>query len=128
MATNSPRSISRLMSSSTSLREAFEPKPLETALSSRNAIGNLRFESPLHQTHQTVENKPDDADGQDAKNDVLINEGVVFLPKETPDSGCPGKHFRRDNHQPGDAEAEPKTGEHVRQRRGNQHLEERFTA
>src|SRR5437879_4544980 len=41
MATNSPRSISRLMSLSTSLREPLGPKPFETVLSSRNAIGGI---------------------------------------------------------------------------------------
>ena len=55
---------------------------------------------------------------------MLVNERVVFLPEKPADAGRTGEHLRRDDHQPGNAEAETKSGEHVRQGGRDQHLEE----
>ena len=62
------------------------------------------------------------------KKDVLVDEAVVLLPEEATDSGRAGQHLDRHDHQPGDAEAEAKTGEHVGQRGRQQHLAERLPA
>src|SRR6059036_900338 len=84
MATNSPFSIARLMSFSTSLRAPLGPKPFETCLSSRKGInGSCGFEFPFRQTHQPVQDEAHHADRDDAKDDVLVDQGVVFLPEET---------------------------------------------
>ena len=57
-----------------------------------------------------------------------VDERVVFLPEETADARPAGQHLGGDDHQPGDAEAEPEAGEHVRQRGGIEHLEERLAS
>jgi len=67
-----------------------------------------RFEPPFNEAHQPVEHEPDDANRDDAKDDVLVDEGVVFLPQETAHTRTAGQHFRRHDHQPRNPEAEPK--------------------
>src|SRR5438552_8184782 len=86
------------------------------------------FETSLDHAHQAVESEANDANGQDAKDDVGVVKCVVFLPEKSADTGPPGKHFSRDNNQPGDTKAQAKAGEHVRQGGGDQHFEERLTA
>src|SRR5438067_2354753 len=93
-ATNSPRLTWRLTSCNTSVRLPGGPKPLLTFCSSRNATGLAHFETQLHQTHQSVQHEPDDADGEDAEDDVFVNQAVVLLPEEPPDTWIAGEHLR----------------------------------
>src|SRR5688500_7869290 len=86
------------------------------------------FEALLHHAHQPIEDESHDANCDDAENNVLIDERIVFLPEETTDAGPTGQHFRGDNYQPGDSEAEPETGEHIGQCGWYEHLEERLGA
>src|SRR6185436_1642112 len=124
IATNSPLSMDRLMSLSTSLLEPFGPKPFETLLSSRNGMTSSCFEPLLGQTHQAVQDEADHPNCDNAQDDVLVNQRVVLLPEETAHAGTAGEHFGGDNHQPSNSETEPEAGENVRQRRRDQHLEQ----
>src|SRR2546425_7763743 len=126
MATNSPFPMSRLMSRSTSPREPFEPKPFPTFFNSKKAIRSGCFESAFDHAHQPVERKAHEPDRQNAEDDARVIERVVLLPEEAADTGPAGQHLRRHDDQPRNAEAEPKTSEHVRQCRRNQHFEERL--
>src|SRR5258708_6759564 len=111
MATNSPRSMARLTSWST----GGPSKPLVTLVISRKAMGSDRLEPPFEDAHQPVEGEADEADDDDRENDVLVDEGVVFLPEETAGAGPAGEHLGGDDGQPGDAERQPETREHVGQ-------------
>src|SRR5688572_14660127 len=84
MATNSPRSISRLMSRRTSVRFGAMPKPLLTLSSFRKAIGlkGRSAEAFFGQAHQTIQRETNNPDRQDAKNDVLVDQRIIFLPQE----------------------------------------------
>ena len=42
----------------------------------------------FHQAHQTVKAESDNADGQDAKHDVRVNQAVVLLPDKPANTGC----------------------------------------
>src|SRR4051812_29960616 len=123
MATNSPRSMVRLMFE----RMAGPPNPLPTFVSSRNAMaaqGSGCFEFALEHAHQTVEHETDESDGDDRQDDVLVNEAVVLLPQETADTGPTREHFGGDNHEPRDTEAEPEPSKHIRHRRRYEDLRE----
>src|SRR6185436_11871907 len=115
MATNSPSRICRLMSRRISARPPLAPYPLLTFFSSRKCMLG-RFKSAFQKTHELVQNEANDPDGQDAEDDVLVDERVVFLPEEAADARRTSQHFCRHNHQPGNAETQAKTGEHVGQR------------
>ncbi len=67
--------------------------------------------------------KPTIADGQDAEDDVLVDQAVVFLPEKAAHAGRAGQHLGGDDHEPRDAETQAESREHVRQRRGQQDLE-----
>src|SRR5687767_11629870 len=118
------------MSRSTSVRFGAEPNPLLTRLNSRKAMGlsDRGAETFFGETHEAIERETDDADGENAEDDVLVNERVVFLPEEAADAGRAGEHFRADDHEPGDPETETEAGEHVGQGRGEEDFEERFSA
>src|SRR3954447_10655633 len=115
MATSSPRATDRSMLASTSVRAAPRPYPLPTPRSARNATSG-RLQPMLDGAHHLVEDEADDADGQDAQDDVLVDQAVVFLPEEAADAGRPGQHLDGDDHQPRDPQAETEPGEYVRQR------------
>src|SRR5678816_3183173 len=113
MATNSPASISSVMSSSTSVRWPDGPNPLETFLTSSKAMKLSSFESALHQAHQAIEHEAHDPDRENAQDDVRIAQRVVLLPQEATHARFSREHFRRDNDQPRDTEREPESREHV---------------
>src|SRR4051812_9137623 len=120
IATNSPFSMFRSMSR----RTLVLPKLLLTSFNSRNDIsmidGSGGFESALGQAHQSIQYKSHHADGDDAEDDMFVNQRVVLLPQESPHPRPPGQHLGRDDYQPGNAQAEAKAREHVRQSRRNQ--------
>src|SRR4051794_29687300 len=97
MAMNSPSAISRLISWRTSVRLRAGPNPLDTCLSSKNAI--VRFSSPSARTqtgrlghdamdvvfdgaHQAVEDESDEANHDNAENNPLVNLRVVTVVKK----------------------------------------------
>src|SRR5688572_1932594 len=100
MTTTSPASMSRLTRS----RTWVEPWLLLTSRSERMGIvvsspGSGGAQAFLGQSHQAIEAEADEADGEDAQDDVLIDEGVVFLPKEAADAGGAGEHLGGDDHE-----------------------------
>src|ERR1051325_6316617 len=115
------------MSRRISLRLPRGPKPLLTFFNSRNGMLSS-LEAGFDEAHQAIEREADDADGENTKDNVLVDERVVFLPEKAADAGRAGEHFCGDDDEPGDAEAQAKTGEHVRQRRGDEDLEECLSA
>src|SRR5262245_47155459 len=125
MATKSPSSISRLMLFSTRDMPVLPGYPLLTLLISKKAILR-RFKFALDHAHQPVEEEAHQPNGNDAENDMLVNETVIFLPKKAAHTRPTGKHFSRHNHQPGNSEAKPETGEHVGKRGRDQNLKQRF--
>src|SRR4051812_15489096 len=131
MATNSPWLMERLMPPAdpprTWVRLDLGPKPLTRSRTSRNAMGDLLQgrgvggargeEATKHggkgedgedvlfdEVHHAVEKKADDADGDDAEDDVGIVGCLIFLPEEAPDAGTAREHFDGDNHEPGKAQ------------------------
>src|SRR3954470_23310818 len=109
MATNSPRATSRLMPARISLRSRLEPKPLPTFLSSSKAMPILsgRLQAALDDAHQAIEHEPDQTDGEDAEDDVFVDQAVVLLPQEAAHARAAGQHLDRHDDQPGNAEAQP---------------------
>ena len=55
---------------------------------------------------------------------MRVDQAVVFLPQEAADTRAAGEHLRGDDHQPCDAEAQAKAGEHVGQRGGYENFEQ----
>src|SRR5947207_2019662 len=104
MATNSPLWMARLTEPSTSVRRPSEPNPLATSTSSRKIIASRPLHPGFDEAHQPVEREPDDADGHDAQDDVLVDQAVVLLPEEAADAGGARQHLHGDDHQPRDAE------------------------
>src|SRR6266850_6924214 len=86
------------------------------------------FEPAFKNAHQTIQNETNDADGEDTENDVGVVQSVVLLPEETTDARSASEHFGCDNHEPRDTQTEAKTGEHVREGRGDQNFEEHLAA
>src|SRR5215203_3566905 len=100
MATNSPSLTLRVTSTSTSVRAFSVPNDLLTPARLSSGIGHLQGadailsqardgsadeardiedqrQVPLHQAHDPIEQKADQADGQDGEDDVLADAGVV---------------------------------------------------
>src|SRR5438045_6583503 len=76
---------------------------------------------PAREQHERLlERQADDADGEDGNDDVLDLEVVPFVPHPEPYADAAGEHFRRDDHQPRDADGQAHAGDHVRQYRGKQ--------
>src|SRR5258708_37944089 len=122
MATNSPSSTRRLMSRRTLVRLPAGPYPLLTLRSSRKATVSSPLllggaQAALDHAHDAVQGEPDQADGDDAQDDVLVDQAVVLLPQEAADAGAAGQHLDGDDHQPGDPQAQAVSGKHRRQRR-----------
>src|SRR6185503_7354978 len=88
--TNSPSSTARLMFASTRR----DPYSFETSRKSMNAILSCP-EPRLSHPHQPVESESDHADRQNAQKNVGVNQAVILLPQETPDTRSAGKHLRR---------------------------------
>src|SRR5688572_6548799 len=76
IATNSPRSMVRSIWRSTSVRRPGGPNPLARPSISRKAISGGP-EALLDDAHEAVEGEADEADGDDAQDDVLVDEAVV---------------------------------------------------
>ncbi len=132
MATNSPSLMERLMSASTSsAAEAVYVGLADVAQFKETTSGTSRtgptvtrlarlaeqgWEKPRGIGEAGVfrgrfaranpEDEADDADGDDAEDHMGVHGGLVFLPKKAADAGAAGKHFHRDNHQPGEAQRE----------------------
>ena len=122
-----PRATSRLRSRSTAVRAAARRRSsCATPRSSRNAMraprvrpsGTARSTTPIRRSSSEA----DQADGEDRQEDVGVDQAVVLLPEEAADAGRAGQHLGGDDHQPGDAEGQPKAGEHVGQRRRDDDL------
>ena len=122
--TNSPRSTASDTSRSTWRAPFGVANDFETPA---NLDECQRYDRPqlrFGQTHQPVEHEADDADREDREQDVRVDQAVVFLPEEPADARRARQHLAGDDDQPGDAEAEPIAGEHVRQRRRHDDLRE----
>src|SRR3954467_8276455 len=105
MQTHSPSSMLKDTSRSTSRAPFRVRKDFETFLTSRNFMPSRErcTGPPFGQQHQAVQEEADEADCENRKNDVLVNERVIFLPQETTDTGRPREHFGGDDDQPRDA-------------------------
>src|SRR5688572_30121019 len=122
---NSPRSTDSDTSRSTGRNPLPAGNDLVIPATSMYANGSDRPQFAFGISHQPVEHEPDEADGQNREQDVRIDQAVVFLPEEPADARRPGQHLAGDDDEPGDAEAEPVTREHVGQCRRHDDLQKR---
>src|SRR5215471_15400660 len=76
-----------------------------------------RSQPRFNRSHQAIEQKTDNADGQNAQQNMRVHQTVVFLPEETADARGSGEHLAGYNHQPGNPQTEAKPGEDMRKRR-----------
>src|SRR5213592_2005801 len=86
--TNSPCSTESVTSSNTHRTACSVANAFETEDTSMNA--KLRGpQSRFRQPHQSIEREPDETDRDDRKQDVGVDQAVVFLPQEAADSRRP---------------------------------------
>src|SRR5436190_9841851 len=79
------------------------------------------FEEP----HDAVEQQPDQADDDHARDDeVVAVSGVPRVDDEIAESGAERDHLRRDDDEPCDTQADPHADDDVRQDRGDDHAAE----
>ena len=71
-----------------------------------------------------VEHEADDADVEERDDDVADERGVPRIPDEEADADAAGQHLRRDDREPGQADADAQAGEHVGHRRRQHDLVE----
>src|SRR5688572_28005557 len=88
------------------------------------ALNSGRLQFLFDEAHQTVQSEADHADGDDAKDDVLVDQGVIFLPEEATDSRSAGQHISGHNHQPGYTETQTESCKHVWEGRRKENLEQ----
>src|SRR6185503_16327550 len=133
MATNSPLSIEKFTSCSTSVRALPSPYALQSPLISRNGMTRrpsaprAEAEQALQPVHDPIEQEADEADGEHGHEDSRERIGAAvleFVPDEFPEAGVLREHLRGDQHHPAHAEREPQAREDERQRRGEHQLEE----
>src|SRR4051812_24188147 len=89
-------------------------------------FGSDRFESALCEAHKAIEDEPDNPDGYNAEDNMLVDQRVVLLPEKTADSGTAGEHFGRNDDEPRNSEAKAKPGKHVRQGGREKYFEKGF--
>src|SRR5438094_10323959 len=103
-ATNSPSATFNVTSRRTSVRACAGPNDLLTPTRLSSGIGHppvhtgfrqiaeesrqhcrqieQRVEVPLDEAHDAIEEESDHADGENRKDDVLADAGVIFLPEK----------------------------------------------
>src|SRR4051794_15359966 len=101
MATNSPSFTARFTLRSTSVRRSPSPYPLATPRSSTSAATSAtlrRTQAILDHLHPPIQQQPHQSDGDDAQDDVLVDQAVVLLPEEAAHAGTAGQHLDRHDH------------------------------
>src|SRR4030095_15971198 len=100
MATNSPASRPRVTPPSTRELPREVTYDFSMALTSRYAIGSSRLDARLDEAHQPVAQEPDGPDGDDAQDDVGVDEAVVLLPEEPAHARRAREHLGGHDDQP----------------------------
>ena len=123
-ATNSPSSMDRLMSVSTS-RAAVTLRDI-AQLEMAHRVGLVR-ERALQRQHHAIEQEADDADGEHRHHDPAQRFGAAvleFVPDEFSETRVLRQHFGGDQHHPAHPERQAHAGEDVGQRRRQHQLGE----
>src|SRR4051812_30533731 len=76
--------------------------------------GGAAGEEVSHGGDQAVEHEPDHADIDEGYDDVADPGGIPRIPDEEADADAADQHFSCYDGEPGQADADPEPGEHVR--------------
>src|SRR5689334_9323953 len=120
MATNSPASMERLTSWSTSLApyDLLKPSISRMAMCRVRSAACAEREQALQAVHHAVEQEADETDGEYRHHDSRERVGAAVLelvPDEFSEAGVLGQHFGGDEHHPTHPERQAQAGEDQRQ-------------
>src|SRR6185436_13443691 len=104
-----------LLKKNSSRRYELQRMAMPVPLSPRFALH--RSEPYLDKPHHLVQQEADNADGQNAQQNVGVDQAVVLLPQKPADTRRARQHFTGNNNEPCDSKTKPVTGEDIRQSR-----------